>query len=135
MPCRRKLIVAGDIENINPKIAATVEADQLAHMDARWAPYHMDVIGPVGLDLAISPRACQHKEYMAPGCGEADILLVPSYEVGNGIGKTLTYFADARSAGVVLGAKAPIVLCSRADDAYTKLSSIALGCLACPAGK
>ena len=60
---------------------------------------------------------------------------MPSYEVGNGIGKTLTYFADARSAGVVLGAKAPIVLCSRADDAYTKLSSIALGCLACPAGK
>ena len=117
-------------EAVSPKIAATVEADALARMTDRWAPYHMDVIGPVGLDLAVSPAACRHKGYSAPGCGEADILLVPTYEVGNGIGKGMTYFAGARSAGVVLGAKAPIVLCSRADDARTKLSSLALGCLA-----
>ncbi|MEA5040693.1 MAG: phosphate acyltransferase [Clostridiaceae bacterium] len=117
-------------ETVSPKIQATVDADALAHMTERWAPYSMDVIGPVGLDLAISPAACRHKGYAAPGAGEADILLVPTYEVGNGIGKSMTYFAGAKSAGVVLGAAAPIVLCSRADAAETKLASLALGCLA-----
>lgn len=117
-------------EAVSPKIQATVDADALAHMGDRWAPYHMHVIGPVGLDLAISPAACKHKGFEAPGAGEADILLVPTYEVGNGIGKSMTYFSAAKSAGVVLGAKAPIVLCSRADTAETKLASLALGCLA-----
>ena len=60
--------------------------------------------GPVGLDLAISEEACRHKGYKGQAGGKADILLVPTYEVGNGIGKTLTYFAKARSAGVVVGA-------------------------------
>ena len=54
---------------------------------------------------------------------------MPTYEVGNGIGKAMTYFAGARSAGIIVGAKAPIVLVSRADTAETKLSSIALGCV------
>lgn len=117
-------------ETVSPKIQATVDADALSRMAERWAPYHMNVIGPVGLDLAISPAACRHKGYSAPGAGKADILLVPTYEVGNGIGKSMTYFSAAKSAGVVLGAKAPIVLCSRADTAETKLASLALGCLA-----
>jgi len=117
-------------ESVSPKIQATVDADALAHMSDRWAPYDMDVIGPVGLDLAISPAACRHKGYAAPGAGEADILLVPTYEVGNGIGKGMTYFAGAKSAGIVVGAQAPIVLCSRADTAETKLASLALSCLA-----
>lgn len=84
----------------------------------------------MGLDLAISQEACRHKGYKGPGGGKADILLVPTYEVGNGIGKTLTYFAAAKSAGIVVGAKAPIVLVSRADTAESKLYSIALGCVA-----
>ncbi len=117
-------------EAVNPKIQATVDADALSKMTERWAPYGMDVIGPVGLDLAISPQACRHKHFSAPGCGEADILLVPTYEVGNGIGKTLTYFAGAASAGIIVGAAVPMVLTSRADTSDTKLASIALGALA-----
>lgn len=117
-------------EVVNPKIPAMVDADALAHMEQRFGPLGLHVEGPVGPDLAISQEACRHKGYKGPGGGKADILLVPTYEVGNGIGKTLTYFAAAKSAGIVVGAKAPIVLVSRADTAESKLYSIALGCVA-----
>lgn len=90
----------------------------------------MRVLGPVGLDLAISPEACRHKNFKEEGGGEADILLVPTYEVGNGIGKAMSYFGGAKSAGIVVGARVPIVLVSRADDSRTKLASIALGAMA-----
>ena len=114
-------------EQVNPKIQSTVDADALAHMTDRWAKYHMNVCGPVALDLAVSPEACRHKHYSAPGAGMADILLVPNYEVGNGIGKAATLFGGAKNAGVILGAKVPIVLVSRSDSAYSKLASIAAG--------
>jgi len=117
-------------EQVSPKIQATVDADTISRMTDRWDKYNMKVIGPVGLDLAISPAACAHKGYSAPGAGKADIILVPTYEVGNGIGKALTYFAGAKSAGVIVGARVPVVLVSRADDAETKLASIALGAVA-----
>ncbi len=117
----------------NPKIQATVDAAALAGMGERWAPYGMTVYGPVGLDLAISPEACHHKGYTAPGGGAADILLVPTYEVGNAMGKSMTYFAAAQSAGVIVGARVPIVLVSRSDTAETKLRSIALAALSCGA--
>lgn len=117
-------------EVVNPKIPAMVDADALAHQEERFAPLGLHVEGPVGLDLAISEEACRHKGYKGAGGGKADILLVPAYEVGNGIGKALTYFAAAKSAGIVVGATAPIVLVSRADTAETKLYSIALGCMA-----
>lgn len=113
-------------EQVNPKIQSTVEADELSKMD-RWQKYNMNVIGPVALDLAVSKEACRHKHFDAPGAGEADILMVPNYEVGNGIGKSLTMFGNARNAGIILGAKVPIVLVSRADTADSKLASIALG--------
>ncbi len=116
-------------EVVDPKIQSTVDAEALCKMTDRWAPYNMTVCGPVGLDLAISPAACAHKKYMHEAGGKADILLVPTYEVGNGIGKAMTYFGAAKSAGIIVGAKVPIVLVSRADDAETKLSSIALGCV------
>lgn len=114
-------------EIVNPKIQATVDADELSKMTSRWVAYSMNVFGPVGFDLAISEEACKHKNYCEEGCGNADILLVPNYETGNGIGKALTYFADAESAGIIVGAKVPIVLVSRSDNAKTKLASIALG--------
>jgi phosphate butyryltransferase len=114
-------------ETVDPKIQSTIDAAALSDMRDRWLPYSMTVLGPVGLDLAISMEACRHKGYKAEGGGSADILLVPSYEVGNGIGKALSYFAHAQSAGLVVGAKVPIVLVSRADTAQTKLASIALG--------
>jgi phosphate butyryltransferase len=115
-------------ESVDPKIQSTVDARELSQMNDQWKKYNLTVFGPVGLDLAISKNACKHKNYTNPDGGNADILLVPNYEVGNGIGKALTYFAGAQSAGIILGAKVPIVLVSRSDEAKTKLSSIALGC-------
>ena len=114
-------------EQVNPKVQSTVDADALSKMTDRWAKYNMDVCGPVALDLAVSVEACHHKHYNAPGAGKADILLVPNYEVGNGIGKAANLFGNAKNAGIILGAKVPIVLVSRADSAYSKLASIALG--------
>ncbi|NCB51882.1 MAG: phosphate butyryltransferase [Clostridia bacterium] len=114
-------------EVVNPKIQSTVDAKDLSEMTDRWAQYNMSVFGPVALDLAISKEACRHKRYNAEGAGEADILLVPTYEVGNGIGKAINYFGDGKNAGIIMGAKVPIVLVSRADSAESKLASIALG--------
>lgn len=114
-------------EQVNPKIQSTVDADMLSKMTDRWAKYNMNVCGPVALDLAVSEEACHHKHFSAPGAGKADILLVPNYEVGNGIGKAASLFGNAKNAGIILGAKVPIVLVSRADSAYSKLASIAAG--------
>jgi len=114
-------------ETANPKIPATVDAKAIANMKEKWEAQGVVVEGPVALDLAISSEACAHKGYKGEGGGNADILLVPYYEVGNALGKSLTYFANARSAGIIMGAKVPIVLVSRADSSESKLLSIALG--------
>ncbi|HYF83515.1 MAG TPA: bifunctional enoyl-CoA hydratase/phosphate acetyltransferase [Clostridia bacterium] len=114
-------------ETVNPKIPATVDAKAIADMKDKWETQGVVVQGPVALDLAISSEACAHKGYKSEGGGNADILLVPYYEVGNALGKSLTYFAGAKSAGVIMGAKVPIVLVSRADSSESKLLSIALG--------
>ena len=114
-------------EQVNPKVQSTVDADALSKMTDRWSKYNMQVCGPVALDLAVSKEACHHKHYTAPGAGDADILLVPNYEVGNGIGKAASLFGGAKNAGIILGAKAPIVLVSRSDSAESKLASIAAG--------
>ncbi len=114
-------------EVVDPKIPSMVDAQALTEMTERWVPYNMNVYGPVGLDLAVSKDACHHKHYTAVGGGEADILLVPTYEVGNGIGKAMSLFGAAKNAGIIVGAKVPIVLVSRSDSAETKLASIALG--------
>lgn len=116
-------------EVVNPKIQATVDAKAIADMKDKWDAMGVSVIGPAALDLAISKEACEHKGYHEKGAGDADILLAPYIEVGNGIGKSLTYFAGSKSAGVIMGAKAPIVLVSRADSSEAKLLSIALGSL------
>ena len=114
-------------EVVNPKVQSTLDAQALTQMTDRWAPYNMNVCGPVGLDLAVSQEACRHKRYTAPGAGRADILLVPTYEVGNGIGKAMSLFAGAQNAGIIVGAQVPIVLVSRSDSARSKLASMALG--------
>lgn len=114
-------------EQVNAKVQSTVDADALSKMTDRWSKYNMQVCGPVALDLAVSKEACHHKHYTAPGAGDADILLVPNYEVGNGIGKAASLFGGAKNAGIILGAKVPIVLVSRSDSAESKLASIAAG--------
>lgn len=114
-------------ETVNPKIQSTLDAEALSKMTDRWAKYNMTVIGPVALDLALSKDACHHKHFEAEGAGEADIILMPNYEMGNGIYKSAAIFGNIRSAGNIIGAKVPIVLVSRSDNADSKLSSIALG--------
>lgn len=114
-------------ETVNPKIQATVDAKAIADMKEKWAGQNAVVEGPVALDLAINKAACEHKGYKGEGGGRADVLLVPYYEVGNVLGKSMTYLANSQSAGIIMGAKVPIVLVSRADSSETKLLSIALG--------
>lgn len=118
-------------EKVNPKMQATLDADELKSM-CKDGMFGNGVIveGPIAFDLAISKEACRIKGYESEVGGDADILLVPTIETGNGIGKALTYMANAKSAGIIMGAKAPIVLVSRADTHESKLYSIAYGAIA-----
>lgn len=115
-------------EKVNPKMQATVDADALKQRGMA-GEFGQDVIveGPMALDLAVSAKSAQIKGYESPVAGEADVLLVPTIEMGNGIGKAITYFAEGKLAGIVMGATAPVVLTSRADSHEDKLHSIALG--------
>lgn len=115
-------------EKVNPKMEATVDAAELKKMyeDGKFEE-GVIVDGPLALDLAVSKDAAEIKGFESEVAGDADVLLVPTIEMGNGIGKGMTYFANGKSAGVVMGAKAPIVLVSRADSYESKLYSIALG--------
>ena len=113
-------------EVINPKIPSTVDADALSRMD--WSAYHMEVYGPVALDLAVSPFSCARKGYKVPGGGEADILLMANYEAGDALYKAAWAFApECHGAGLIGGAKCPVVLVSRSDSVKSKLASVALG--------
>ena len=117
-------------EKVNPKMPDTVDAKELEEMNKKGEIKDCIVGGPFALDNAISEEAAKHKGIDHPVAGKADILLVPDIEAGNIFYKSMTFFAKAQSAGLVLGAKAPIVLTSRADSDITKLNSIALGVLA-----
>ncbi|MCT4585743.1 MAG: bifunctional enoyl-CoA hydratase/phosphate acetyltransferase [Peptostreptococcaceae bacterium] len=114
-------------EKVNEKMPSTIDARKLQE----FFEDEKDVIveGPLAFDLAISNEASKIKNFKSEVSGDVDILLVPNIEMGNGIGKTLTYMANAKSAGVIMGAKKPVVLVSRADTHETKLYSIALGAL------
>ncbi len=114
-------------ETVNPKIQSTVDAKALSEMTQKWEQYSMDVIGPVSVDLALSREACAHKRFDAPGAGDADLLLVTNYEMGNAIYKTALCLTGCRAAGLIIGARVPIILVSRSDSAESKLASIALG--------
>ena len=116
-------------EKVNPKMPDTVDAKEL-EMYKRGEIKNCIVGGPFALDNAVSEEAAKHKGIDHPVAGKADVLLVPDIEAGNIFYKSMTFFAKAESAGLVLGAKAPIVLTSRADSDVTKLNSIALGVLA-----
>lgn len=115
-------------EKVNPKMPVTVEARELQNMcEAGEFGEGVIVEGPLAFDLAVSKKAAEVKKFESKISGDVDILLVPNIEVGNGIGKALTYIAKADSAGIIMGAKVPIVLVSRADSYESKLYSIALG--------
>lgn len=117
-------------EKVNPKMKDTVEAKELEDMYLRGEIKNCIVGGPFALDNAISEEAARHKGMNHPVAGKADILVVPDIEAGNVLYKSITYFAKCENAGLIVGAKAPIILTSRADSDKTKLNSIALGVLA-----
>lgn len=115
-------------EKVDKKMKATLDAEELMnrYKDGAFQDY-MILEGPISLDLALSKESAQIKGYESKISGDTDILLVPNIETGNGIGKTITYLANGKSAGIVMGAKVPIVLVSRSDDPDSKLFSIGLG--------
>jgi phosphate butyryltransferase len=117
------------VEVVNAAMQATVDASVLSQMNKRGQIKGCLIDGPLALDNAISKEAAEHKGIISEVAGDADILLVPNIESGNFLGKSLTYFAKAENAGVIMGAKCPVVLVSRADSAKSKLYSIALGAL------
>jgi len=114
------------VEVVNPSMQATIDAAALSVMYKRGQLNNCIVDGPLALDNAISLSAAEHKGIKSEVAGRADILLVPTIEVGNVLYKSLIYFAKAKVGAVIAGAKAPIVLTSRADSAESKLYSLAL---------
>lgn len=116
-------------EQVNPKMQATVDAAALVEEWGRGEFGSCVMEGPIALDVAISPEAAHHKGIESRISGQVDLFLMPNIETGNVAGKSLIYYAKAQMAGLVLGAKAPIVLTSRAETARGKLYSIAMACL------
>jgi len=121
-----KVAPVAAVEVVNPAMQATLDAAALTVMNKRGQIPDCIVDGPLGLDNAVSALAAEHKGIHSEVAGSADILLVPTIEVGNVLYKSLIYFANAKVGAVIAGAKAPIVLTSRADSAESKLYSLAL---------
>jgi phosphate butyryltransferase len=114
------------IETVNTDMQATVDASLLSKMNDRGQIKGCVVDGPLAMDNAVNEEAAKHKGISSPVAGNADVLLVPTIEVGNAIYKTLAFFADVEFAGTIYGAGAPIVLTSRSDSYQTKYNSIVL---------
>lgn len=118
------------IETVNPEMQATVDAASVAKMAERGAIRGARVEGPLALDNAVSVEAARHKGITGELAGRADILVAPNIEAANILYKALIFFAKAEEAGIVMGARCPIVLASRSDSARNKFYSLALGALA-----
>lgn len=114
------------VEKVNEKMTCTVEAARLAEMNRAGLITGCTVDGPLQLDNAVSLEAARHKGIDSPVAGVADVLLVPDIEAGNMLVKAAEYFGHAKKAGVIVGARAPIALTSRASSAKSKLYTIAL---------
>lgn len=121
-----KVAAIAAVESVNPKMEATVDAAALTQMQQRGQITGCLVDGPLGFDNAVSIQAAKHKGIHSKVAGSADILLVPSIETGNALYKSFVYFANAKVAGILSGAKAPIVITSRADSAEDKIYSLTL---------
>jgi len=121
-----KVAILAAVETVNPKMQATLDAAALCKMADRGQIKGGVLDGPLAFDNAISIVAARTKGIKSPVAGQADILLVPDIESGNMLAKQLEYLADALGAGIVLGARVPIVLTSRADSAQTRTASTAI---------
>ncbi|MGN6377126.1 MAG: bifunctional enoyl-CoA hydratase/phosphate acetyltransferase [Sphingomonas sp.] len=124
-----KVAVLSAVETINPAIRSTLEAAALCKMGERGQITGAVIDGPLAFDNAVSPAAAREKGIASPVAGVADILVLPDLEAGNMLAKQLTFLAGADAAGIVLGARVPIVLTSRADSVATRVASCALAVL------
>jgi len=124
-----KVAILSAMETVNPKVQSTVEAAALCKMADRQQITGGILDGPLALDNAIDLTAARIKKIVSPVAGLADILAVPDLEAGNMLAKSLSFMADADAAGIVLGARVPIILTSRADSVTTRLASCAVAAL------
>jgi phosphate acetyltransferase len=114
------------VETVNPRIASTLDAAALSKMADRGQIAGALVDGPLAIDDAISANACEEKGIVSAVAGRANVLIVPDFESGNMLAKALILLAGAAAAGVVLGARVPVVLTSRADSIATRVASVAI---------
>jgi phosphate acetyltransferase len=124
-----KVAILSAVETVNPKITSTLDAAALCKMVDRGQITGATVDGPLAFDTAVSAAAASIKGLVSPVAGLADVLLVPDLESGNMLAKQLEYLGGAELAGIVLGARVPIVLTSRADSARARLASCAVAVL------
>lgn len=121
-----RVAVLSAMESVNPDVPSTLEAAALCKMADRGQITGAQLDGPLALDNAISPEAAAIKKISSPVAGRANVLVVPDLEAGNMLAKSLSFLAGADAAGIVLGAKVPIILTSRADDETARLASCAV---------
>lgn len=126
---RPKVAILAATEMVNPKIPTTMDAANLAKMADRGQIQGGMVDGPLALDNAISPESAAIKGIRSSVAGCADVLVTPDVEAGNMLAKAITYFANGKMAGVVVGGRNPLIVASRSDPHETKLVSMALGVL------
>lgn len=124
-----RVAILSAMETINPSVPSTVEAAALCKMVDRRQITGAIVDGPLALDNAIDIEAARTKQIRSPVAGRANVLLVPDLEAGNMLAKSLSFLAGADAAGIVLGARVPIILTSRADSLLTRLASCAVAVL------
>jgi phosphate butyryltransferase len=126
-----KVCVLAAVEKINPKMPETIEAAALKDMNKSGAISNCTVEGPISLDLAMVKERATVKGYESPCAGEADILVVPNIHAGNLLGKSFVEMANAKMAGLIVGAACPIVLTSRGSSGEEKYNSLVLACAVC----
>jgi phosphate acetyltransferase len=124
-----KVAILSAVETINPGIPSTIDAAALCKMADRGQISGAELDGPLAFDNAINPEAARIKGIRSPVAGQAQILVVPDLEAGNMLAKNLTFLSNADAAGIVLGARVPIVLTSRADNVRTRMASCAVAVL------
>jgi phosphate acetyltransferase len=124
-----KVALLSAVETVNPKIKSTLDAAALCKMADRGQITGGILDGPLAFDTAVSMKAAAIKNLISPVSGKADILVVPDLESGNMLAKQLEYLGGAQLAGIVLGARVPTILTSRADSAETRLTSCAVAVL------
>jgi phosphate acetyltransferase len=124
-----RVAILSAMETVNPKVPSTIEAAALCKMADRGQITGGILDGPLALDNAISLESVKIKKIESPVAGRANVLVVPDLEAGNMLAKSLSFLADADAAGIVLGARVPIILTSRADSVTTRLASCAVAVL------